>query len=72
MARPRTRTSPPQLILAFDFGTRRIGVASGDTLTRTARALQTLDCAPAACPGRRSTSSCAEYQPAAARRRPAL
>ena len=38
--------SAPQLILAFDYGTRRIGVASGDTLTRTARALATLDCAP--------------------------
>ena len=34
----------PQIILAFDYGTRRIGVASGDTLTRTARALTTLDC----------------------------
>lgn len=37
-------TTPPQLILAFDYGTRRIGVASGDTLTRTARPLTTLDC----------------------------
>lgn len=34
----------PQLILAFDYGTRRIGVASGDTLTRTARAVVTLPC----------------------------
>jgi putative Holliday junction resolvase len=33
----------PQVILAFDYGTRRIGVASGDTLTRTARALVTLE-----------------------------
>ena len=33
----------PQIILAFDFGTRRIGVASGDTLTGTARALTTLE-----------------------------
>lgn len=33
----------PQVILAFDFGTKRIGVASGDTLTGTARALTTLD-----------------------------
>lgn len=33
----------PQLILAFDFGTRRIGVASGDTLTRTARPVAALD-----------------------------
>jgi len=42
-------TSPastaPQIILAFDYGTRRIGVASGDTLTHTARPLMTLDCA---------------------------
>lgn len=35
----------PQLVLAFDFGTRRIGLATGDTLTRTARAHSTLDCA---------------------------
>jgi putative Holliday junction resolvase len=35
----------PQLILAFDFGTRRIGIASGDTLTRTARALTTVSVA---------------------------
>jgi putative holliday junction resolvase len=36
--------STPQIIFAFDFGTRRIGVASGDTLTRTARGLATFDC----------------------------
>lgn len=35
----------PQIVLAFDFGTRRLGVASGDTLTRTSRGLATLDCA---------------------------
>ena len=34
----------PQIVLAFDYGTRRIGVASGDTLTRTARGLATLAC----------------------------
>ncbi len=33
----------PELILAFDFGTRRIGVAAGDTLTRTARPLTVLE-----------------------------
>jgi len=44
MADPDKGPPPPQLILAFDYGTRRIGVASGDTLTRTARALKTLDC----------------------------
>jgi putative holliday junction resolvase len=29
----------PRLVLAFDFGRRRIGVACGDTLSRTARPL---------------------------------
>lgn len=32
----------PEIIFAFDYGTRRIGVASGDTLTRTARGLATV------------------------------
>jgi putative Holliday junction resolvase len=36
-------TGTPELILAFDYGTRRIGIAAGDTLTRTARGLKTLD-----------------------------
>ena len=30
-------------MLAFDFGTRRVGVASGNTLTRTATPLRTLN-----------------------------
>jgi len=30
---------PPQLVLAFDFGRRRIGVACGDTLARRASPL---------------------------------
>ena len=33
---------PDATILAFDFGTRRIGVAMGNTLTRTAHPLTTL------------------------------
>lgn len=33
----------PTIVFAFDFGTRRIGVASGDTLTRTARGLKTFE-----------------------------
>ncbi len=33
-------------LFGFDFGTRRIGVAIGDTLTRTARALTTLHVQP--------------------------
>jgi putative Holliday junction resolvase len=43
--RPGADDSParPDIILAFDYGARRIGVASGDTLTRTARAIVTLE-----------------------------
>lgn len=33
-----------EVVLAFDFGTRRIGVAVGQTLTGTARALGALPC----------------------------
>ena len=56
--------APPQLILAFDFGTKRIGIASGDTLTRTARALQTLDCGSKAFPWPAIDRLVGEYQPA--------
>jgi putative Holliday junction resolvase len=54
--------SPPQLILAFDFGTRRIGLASGDTLTRTARGLSTLDCVHGT-PWAAIDKVCADLQP---------
>ncbi len=56
-------SSAPQLILAFDFGTRRIGVASGDTLTRTARPLTTLDVA-GELPWREIDLLVADYRPA--------
>lgn len=36
--------SAPQVILAFDIGSRRTGVARGNTLTRTAHGLTTLEC----------------------------
>lgn len=32
----------PRILLGFDFGTKRIGVAVGQELTRSARALETL------------------------------
>lgn len=37
----RASTSP-RSFLAFDFGTKRVGVASGNTLTRTATPLKTI------------------------------
>ena len=36
-------TSPDATVLAFDFGTRRIGVAMGNTLTRVAHPLVTIE-----------------------------
>lgn len=53
----------PQILLGFDYGTRRIGVASGDTLTRTARALDTLKCTRGV-PWQEIDRLVAEYQPA--------
>jgi putative Holliday junction resolvase len=34
--------APPRSFLAFDFGTKRVGVASGNTITRTATPLRTV------------------------------
>jgi len=38
-----TAQPPPATVLAFDFGTRRIGVAVGNTLTRVARPLTAIN-----------------------------
>jgi putative Holliday junction resolvase len=54
--------SAPQIVFAFDFGTRRIGVASGDTLTRTARGLKTFERA-AEIPWSAIAALVAEYRP---------
>jgi putative Holliday junction resolvase len=40
--RPSSAVSAPRSFLAFDFGTRRIGVATGNTLLRRAQALGTI------------------------------
>ncbi|MBU3673027.1 MAG: Holliday junction resolvase RuvX [Sinobacteraceae bacterium] len=37
-----TTSARPQIVLGIDFGLRRIGLAVGDTLTRTARPLPAL------------------------------
>jgi putative Holliday junction resolvase len=39
-------SSRPKIVLAFDFGLRRIGVACGDTLSRNASALDTVPAGP--------------------------
>jgi len=37
--RPRAPGGAPRVVLAFDFGSKRIGVACGDTVSRTASPL---------------------------------
>jgi putative holliday junction resolvase len=54
---------PPQVVLAFDYGTRRIGVATGDTLTRTARRLTTLEYPAAKLPWDAIDRLVADYTP---------
>jgi putative holliday junction resolvase len=43
----RAATTQPLVALAFDFGRKRIGVATGDSVTRTASPLTTLTSGPA-------------------------
>lgn len=50
-ADPRTRARP-ELLIALDYGLRRIGIAVADTLTRAPRPLAALTVAGAAGPGR--------------------
>ncbi len=40
---PALSSASPRTLLAFDFGTRRIGVASGNSITREATPLTRLD-----------------------------
>ncbi len=39
-------SSRPKIVLAFDFGLRRIGVACGDSVSRSASALDTVSAGP--------------------------
>lgn len=39
-----SRSTAPQIVLAFDFGQRRIGVACGDTVSRSASHARALLC----------------------------
>ncbi len=54
----------PQIVLAFDFGRRRIGVACGDTLSRGARPLAGIANSPAGPRWEDIDSLLREWQPA--------
>lgn len=63
---PTPSSAAPRIVLAFDFGRRRIGVACGDTVSRTAAPLAAL---PAGAAGPRWEAIQAllrEWQPALA------
>ncbi|HSG64591.1 MAG TPA: Holliday junction resolvase RuvX [Gammaproteobacteria bacterium] len=57
-----TRSTDVNVLLAFDFGTRRIGVASANRITGTASPLEILTTA-ASLPWRRIDELVAEWQP---------
>lgn len=40
------RPDPPKIVVALDFGLKRIGIASGDTLTRSAHPRSTISNGP--------------------------
>jgi putative holliday junction resolvase len=42
LALPAAAYVPPRSFLAFDYGTKRVGVATGNTLTRSATPLRTV------------------------------
>jgi putative holliday junction resolvase len=46
-ATPEAHGSQPRIVIAFDFGRRRIGVACGDTVSRSASPLGAVPAGPA-------------------------
>jgi len=53
----------PRLVLAFDFGLRRIGVACGDTLSRSAKPLEAVSAGPSGAHWARIGALIREWQP---------
>ncbi len=53
----------PQIVLAFDLGQRRIGVASGDTVSRTASFTRAIACGAAGPPWDALDSLIREWRP---------
>jgi putative holliday junction resolvase len=56
-------SSRPKIVLAFDFGLRRIGVACGDTVSRSASALQAVPASHAGPRWELISSLLREWQP---------
>ncbi len=60
---PAAAPAAEETLLAFDFGTKRIGVALGNTLTRSARPLEILATEPVKTRFARIEALLAEWQP---------
>ncbi len=60
----RASSAAAQIILAFDFGQRRIGVACGDTVSRSAAPLGAVPVGPAGLPWDAIGSLMREWRPA--------
>ncbi|HEX5418963.1 MAG TPA: Holliday junction resolvase RuvX [Gammaproteobacteria bacterium] len=63
-AAARAAARNPDIILAFDFGRRRIGVAAGNLVTRTASPLKTLETA-GSLPWKEIDALVADFEPGA-------
>jgi len=66
MPEDTSRVDPPGLVLAFDFGRRRIGVACGDTLSRSASPLTAIAAGPEGPQWSAIDALVAEWRPARA------
>ena len=60
---PAPAAAQPHLLLAFDFGLRRVGVALGNTLTAAARPLKTIDAESSAARFAAIATLIAEWRP---------
>ena len=61
---PSPRVQAPQIVLAFDFGQRRIGVACGDTVSRSASHARTLTSGSERVPWEEVDALMREWRPA--------
>ena len=61
---PSARVQTPQIVLAFDFGKRRIGVACGDTVSRSASHARALACGTRGVPWDAVDALIREWRPA--------
>jgi putative Holliday junction resolvase len=59
----KSGAAAPQIVLAFDFGQRRIGVACGDTVSRSASHARALACRPQGLPWEALDALIREWRP---------